>query len=242
MKSKTVMIILAVLAMAALLAYIIFGGPGPTPREPGPSPTNGPKVTVPDGKAGEQKPQISPEQRRDLAQILQALKIWEANYKAKGDKIIDPRFLSIKLQDRLGDSPPYGVQFSKGSIIYLLGKYLRFLNELRIEDKGDLATQTELSDMYHRLKNEPDQVSVSVINTSGKTIDNNGGRIPPGGTMSFTSQNRKLGEAETGEGAFSFLGTAFPFNYQLPRQQTWDEDRYDWKKSGVSSYTLRVKK
>ena len=107
MKSKTVMIILAALAMAALLAYIIFGGPGkPTPREPGPSPTNGPKVTVPDGKAGEQKPQISPEQRRDLVQILQALKVWETDYKAKGDKIIDPRFLSIKLQDRLGDSPP----------------------------------------------------------------------------------------------------------------------------------------
>lgn len=122
----------------------------------------------------------------------------------------------------------------------MLGAYMAEMRKLKMPNAEDIENLNELNDFYNKLRNEPDPVTVGIVNRSGSVQTYGESTINPGASLTVTVSSRKLGETEIQEGAFNFQNTAFVYNPSLEKEASWDASRYAWKVTGPFSYQLTI--
>lgn len=229
------------IGLGALLVFMPQGDrPTERVKEQGPPASNAeekpPVSTV--------KANLSAQDKQELEKIVTLLRVWNASYRAQAGSIMEPAFKNRTFSDYLLRAKGIDEYFSKGTVLYLLDVYLfQKISQYSLKDEQDIQNFNELSKLYHNLDNEPDPVSVTIINRTGQPIQYDSYTIVPGGRHTSTLTNRSLGKVNIHEGAFGFANQAFYYNPALAGAKVpWDESQYSWRKTGRSSYTLEVKK
>lgn len=240
MPRKYLIIILSALIIGLIVMLIILPPgekPAPQAKKQGASSSSpAAKPPTPTVKAN-----LSAQDKQDLATILDKLRVWNASYRTQAGTIMEPAFKNRTFSDYLGSDITQN--FSKGAILYLLDGYFQKLSGYTLKDAEDIQNFNELSKLYHNLDNEPDPVSVTIINRTAQSIQYDAVEIAPGGKHTATLTNRNLGKVNIHEGAFAFANQAFYYNPALAGGRLpWDESQYRWKQTGRSSYSLEVLK
>lgn len=240
MKKILPFILVALLLLGILALILIPAGDDSKRREAGRS--KGCSGPITDSTAvSPSKPAITPKQSQDMPRVLSGLKVWSSQYKGSAGAIMNKIFTDRDISDQyLSREIPYTVDFSKGSILHMLGRYLDTLNALEVKDPQDIRVRTELNEFYNGLRTEPDPVAVTIVNRSGGPLAYGDQRIGAGGSLSVTVNSRKLGEVEIEEGAFNFQNQPFVYNPSLLDRPSWDTARYRWQATGKSSYLLEI--
>lgn len=187
------------------------------------------------------KPVITGQQSKDMAAVLEALKVWDSRYKSSAGTITEPVYVNKDIANPyLSTEPAYDDYFSKGAILHMLKRYMDTLNSLKVENSTDIGVRNELNAFYNKLRNEPDPVTVTIVNRSGGPLQYGESAINPGASLSVMVNSRKLGEAEIQEGAFNFSNEPFVYNPGLQSEPSWDTAAFSWKATGRSTYLLEV--